>query len=86
MPKPSLRSKKYHIVRTPGGRYAIHYLKEKRNKDKCAICKSELHGTNHGYKSLPRSSRRPKRIFGGYLCSNCLKKILENKIIESFQI
>jgi ribosomal protein L34E len=26
MPKPSLRSKKYHIVRTPGGRHAIHYL------------------------------------------------------------
>jgi Ribosomal protein L34E len=86
MPRPALRRKKYRIVRTPGGNLSVHYLKDKRNKDRCAICKSILHGTNHGYGNLPRSSRRPKRIFGGYLCSNCLKRIIETKVINTFQI
>lgn len=88
MPRPTLRtkSKKKHFVKLPSGKVAIHYEKEKSNKDKCAICKKELQGTNHGKEFLTKSQRRPKRLFGGFLCSNCLQKIIEEKIIKSVKV
>jgi len=86
MPRPALRRKKRVYKRTPGGRLVIHYKKDKRNKDKCAICKNILHGTYHGYGNMSKTKRRPKRIFGGYLCSNCLQKLIVNKVISEVKI
>lgn len=86
MPRPALRSKKVHKVKTPGGRLSLHYEKEKRNKDKCAICKGELKGTYHGLGRLSKSKRRVKRAYGGYLCANCLQKIIEDKVIASIKL
>jgi large subunit ribosomal protein L34e len=86
MPRPAHRNDKIHLVKTPGGIVKIHYEKPKRNKDKCAICKSELHGTYHGRGSLSKSSRRVKRPYGGHLCPNCLKNLIESKVIAQIKI
>jgi Ribosomal protein L34E len=86
MPKPSLRRKPIRLVKTPSGKHVIRKIEKKRNKDKCAICKGYLHGTYHGKVRLSKSSRRPKRIFGGYICSSCLQKLIETKIISEIKI
>jgi len=86
MPRPGLRNEKRHLVRVPSGKVVIHYEKEKRNKDKCAMCKNELRGVYHGYGNLSKSSRVVKRIYGGYLCHKCLQKLIEEKVISEIKI
>ncbi|MDN5366948.1 MAG: large subunit ribosomal protein L34e, partial [Candidatus Diapherotrites archaeon] len=48
MVSPIKRRLKKVIRRTPGGRLAIHFRKEKTGKHVCAICGKPLHGVPHG--------------------------------------
>ncbi len=84
MPRPGLRNKKVHIRKSPGNLLKFHYEKERREKDKCAICKGKLHGTYHGTGSFSKTFRRVKRPYGGYLCHRCLQKIIEAKVIKAW--
>ncbi|HLI46509.1 MAG TPA: hypothetical protein VKU94_04880 [Geobacterales bacterium] len=86
MPRPSLRNEKRHVLKAPSGRIVIHYEKEKRNRDKCALCKSELRGVYHGFGSMSKTSRIVKRAYGGYLCHKCLQKIIEERVISQLRL
>ncbi|HDJ89961.1 MAG TPA: 50S ribosomal protein L34e [Thermoprotei archaeon] len=80
MPKPSQRSQvKIKMVRTPGGRLVIHYLKKKVKIPRCSLCKKPLNGFPNSRKKI-KYHRPPNRIYGGYLCSNCLRLALKRRI------
>ena len=69
-------------VRTPGGRVVTRFRREKPSKHRCAICGNELFGVPHGRTSsqvrkLSKSEKRPERVFGGVLCANCTKRVIE---------
>ncbi|RLF10713.1 MAG: 50S ribosomal protein L34e [Thermoprotei archaeon] len=87
MPRPGLRvcSKKKVKVKLPGGGTAVHYKREKPKPAKCAICGAQLGGVPrllpHELRALPKSSRRPTRPYGGYLCPSCLKLGLQRAIL-----
>ncbi len=86
MVRPGLRGKPYKLVRTPGGGLVRRPVEFKRGEAKCAWCHEELHGTPVPSKAemrkIPKSSRRPERPYGGYLCSRCLKSGLVRAVIE----
>lgn len=69
--------------RTPGGRIVVHLKKKKPKIARCAICKKPLHGIPRlrpkELKKLPKTKKRPERLYGGYLCSKCLKELLKEK-------
>ncbi len=84
MPQPHRTRKLRRIkVKLPGGRIKIFYRKRRPKIAHCANCKKQLHGIPRlipsEFKKLPKSQRRPERIFSGQLCPTCLKKELINK-------
>ncbi|RLF16628.1 MAG: 50S ribosomal protein L34e [Thermoprotei archaeon] len=87
MPRPGLRtrSKKRVAVRLPGGDTVIHYKREKPGIAKCANCGAPLGGVPrllpHELRKLPKSSRRPNRPYGGYLCPTCLRLGIQRALI-----
>ncbi|MDI9619655.1 MAG: 50S ribosomal protein L34e [Candidatus Nezhaarchaeota archaeon] len=87
MVKPGLRGKPRKALRTPGGRSIVRFVKFKRSKARCAWCHEELRGTpspnRGGVSSLPKSSRRPERPFGGYLCHKCLRAGLLDAVVKA---
>jgi len=86
MPRPRYRSRSLRrvYVRTPGGRTVIHYEKRKPLPAKCAVCGAELHGVPRlrpvELRKLPKSLRRPERMYGGVICPRCLKTLLKQAI------
>ena len=82
MVRPSLRSGKRKIRKTPKQHYKIISVKKKHNKPVCAECGAILHGTARGspheVRKLSKSQRRPSRPYGGYLCSRCLTRRIMN--------
>ena len=87
MPRPSLRSRttKRKLVRTPGGRLSLHVIPKKHDVPKCAVCKKPLRGFP---KTTAREERRghrpPGRPFGGYMCHECLSKMLKEAVRASY--
>ncbi|MEM1508725.1 MAG: hypothetical protein QXY49_04605 [Thermofilaceae archaeon] len=80
MPRPALRSRavKKKLVRTPGGRLVLHIQSKKHKPPKCALCKVSLHGfPRMSSKEERRGHRPPNRMYGGYLCADCLRKALK---------
>ncbi|HID15448.1 MAG TPA: 50S ribosomal protein L34e [Candidatus Atribacteria bacterium] len=82
MVSPVKRRLKKIFRRTPGGRVAVHYVREKRGKHVCAICGAPLHGVPHRkspskVRKLAKTERRPERVFGGVLCPGCTRRVLE---------
>ncbi|MCR8472720.1 MAG: 50S ribosomal protein L34e [Candidatus Korarchaeota archaeon] len=86
MPAPRYRSRslRRRNIRTPGGRLVVHYKKKIKGKAHCAICGKELSGVPREAKEHPKSSRRPERPYGGFLCSSCLQRYLTRATIEKF--
>ena len=86
MVRPSLRSRSLArvYVRLPSSRVTIHYYKRRPEKAKCAMCKRPLHGVPAlrpvDLRKLPKTSRRPERPYGGYLCPTCLRTALKRAI------
>ena len=74
--------------RTPGGRIAVHKRKRKPKIARCAICKKPLHGVPRlrpsKLRNIAKSKRRPERMFGGYLCSKCMRETLKEKARKEF--
>lgn len=80
---PQKRRLKKVKRRTPGRRVVIHFRREKTGKHVCALCGKPLHGVPHGrrpaqVRKLSKSERRPERLFGGVLCSECVRKVLDD--------
>lgn len=75
MPKPMDRRKKRVPRRTPSGRKTFLIKKEKPGAAYCAACKRALQGTTAA-RGIPKSVRKPSRIFGGNLCANCTARVI----------
>uniref|UniRef100_A0A7J2TZH9 Large ribosomal subunit protein eL34 n=1 Tax=Ignisphaera aggregans TaxID=334771 RepID=A0A7J2TZH9_9CREN len=85
MVRPALRSRSCKRIRrrTPGSRTVTHYERRKRTLMRCARCGAILNGlptTDHLRRNLPKTSKRPERMFGGFLCSRCLREVLKNVV------
>ncbi len=84
MVRPALRSRSLRRVRTrtPGSRTIVRYEKRKPNMARCAICGRILNGVprlrSTKLRKFPRTARRPERPYGGYLCPQCLARLLKN--------
>ncbi len=84
MVRPALRSRSLRRVktRTPGGRTIVRYEKRKPNAARCAICGRVLNGVPRlrpvDLRKLPKTARRPERPYGGYLCPQCLARLLKD--------
>ncbi|MEM4700189.1 MAG: 50S ribosomal protein L34e [Candidatus Nezhaarchaeales archaeon] len=89
MPRPALRtrSRKRVRVRLPGGGASVHYKRERPGPARCAWCGSLLGGVPrllpHELRGLAKSSRRPTRPYGGYLCHACLRLGLQRAVLEA---
>ena len=72
-------------VKTPTG-VKTHYRRRKPKLAHCSQCKKPLHGMPRDLpfkiKQLPKSRRRPERMYGGILCPSCLKKHLEDLYLK----
>jgi len=83
-PRYRSRSKIRKKVKTPGKRIRIHYKSRKLGKDKCAICKTELHGMAprdvKKRRKASKTAKRPNRYYGGRLCPACLKTQIINQV------
>jgi large subunit ribosomal protein L34e len=82
--KRSERTKKKKAVRVPGGRSEVHMRKKKTSKKVCGICGKQLHGVPHGkttqqVKQMAKTKKRPERVFGGVLCSKCVREVIKLK-------
>ena len=80
------RSLKRRKVRTPGNRLVIHYRRRKPKVAKCARCGKPLHGVPRlrpsELRKLPKSKRRPDRPYGGNLCSECMREVMKEKVVN----
>jgi len=82
------RVKKKKFRKTPGGKTAVHYSRDKRTKAVCTITGQALHGTANQEKSSVRkkgkSTRRPSVKFGGVLSSKARREVWDNyALVES---
>jgi len=86
MPRPNKRSRTFRRVylRTPKGVSKLVYKRRKPESSKCGICHKPLHGIPRGLpyqlRTLPKSSKKPKRMFGGNLCSSCAKREIIKRV------
>lgn len=74
------RKKAKVFTRAPGGLLKVHYKKRKPSGARCASCNRALFGVPRmlpfKLRNIPKSSKRPKRAFGGNLCSSCARDFL----------
>ena len=69
--------------RTPGGRTVIHFERRKKSPMRCGRCGAILSGVpvdERDRKRLPRTSKRPQRMFGGVLCPRCLAEVIKSMV------
>jgi large subunit ribosomal protein L34e len=89
MPKPSLRTRnrKRYLLRLPGGRVKTDFKREKVGVLCCSRCGGILHGGPRLIPSrlgkLSASEKRVGRMFGGQLCSSCLRDLLKASVRNS---
>jgi large subunit ribosomal protein L34e len=83
MPQPRRRSRTYRRIKKkmPGGKVKLTYEKRKPGLPKCALCGAELKGMSRlrDFKSrnTPKTKKRPERLYGGFLCANCVRQKLK---------
>jgi len=70
-------------IKVPGGVTKTHYKRRKPGKAKCGKCGAVLKGVPRErslkMKKMPRTKKRPERIYGGNLCSKCTKLLIIEK-------
>lgn len=71
-------SKRKVFKKTPGSKNVVSYEDRKPSSAKCAKCGKELKGiprlNNTEMHKAPKTTKRPERPYGGYLCSSCARK------------
>ena len=86
MPEPRYRSrsKRRKKVVTPSGKNVMHYIDRNPSVATCALCHQKLKGIPRASKvtgkRLNKVQKRPDRMYGGYLCPQCLKAELKKTI------
>jgi large subunit ribosomal protein L34e len=72
--------------RTPGGRVSVQYKLRKPGKAHCANCGCVLSGIANErprkMQNMPKTKKRPSRLFGGTLCSKCSRKEIVSKALS----
>lgn len=89
MVRPALRTRSWRrlLVKTPGSRQVLRFKKRKPSPAVCAVCKKPLGGVPRArakkMQKIPRTKKRPQRVFGGVLCPACTKtRIKELKVYK----
>ncbi|MEM1537246.1 MAG: hypothetical protein QXK12_03520 [Candidatus Nezhaarchaeales archaeon] len=85
MPRLSVRRAKKMARRLPGGGWTLHLRKKERRQVTCTICGKPLGGISLSRveaRSLSKSLKSVSRIYGGVLCSTCLKMKIEEAVIS----
>jgi len=80
------RSLKRVVRRTPGGRVVIHYERRENTPMRCGRCGAVLSGVpikDRERRKLPKTAKRPERMFGGVLCPKCLREVLKDYVRKS---
>ncbi|KAL0221992.1 hypothetical protein RCL1_001846 [Eukaryota sp. TZLM3-RCL] len=72
------------IVKTPGGRLTVQYLKKKGTVPRCGDCGCDLHGIPalrpREYSRLAHNKKTVSRPYGGSVCHGCVK----SRILRAF--
>eukprot|EP00286_Rhodomonas_abbreviata_P007539 CAMPEP_0181322774 /NCGR_PEP_ID=MMETSP1101-20121128/19410_1 /TAXON_ID=46948 /ORGANISM="Rhodomonas abbreviata, Strain Caron Lab Isolate" /LENGTH=117 /DNA_ID=CAMNT_0023430715 /DNA_START=27 /DNA_END=380 /DNA_ORIENTATION=- len=82
------RSNKTRVVKTPGGRLALLYVKKQASVPKCGDCGEKLRGMKALRPFLLKKSTTCKRLkhvtraYGGNRCGQCVRQ----RIIRAFLI
>jgi large subunit ribosomal protein L34e len=78
------RSLRRVYVRLPGGETVVHYEKRRPGPARCAICGRPLNGVPRlrpsELRQLPKTAKRPERIYGGVICPSCLTKLIKKTV------
>ncbi|MCE4614930.1 MAG: 50S ribosomal protein L34e [Desulfurococcales archaeon] len=89
MPRLAYRSRRI-TIRIPGGNNVTHYEKKKPKLAHCALCGRPLQGIPKlrvpDLRRLSKTKKRPGRIYGGYICHECLAELLRRKIRKGTEI
>ena len=85
MARPSRRSRTLaRIYKRVTKGVKLVYKKRKPKPAHCSNCDAVLKGIPHErpYKmrTMPKSQKRPERMFGGNLCSQCSRREIINRI------
>ena len=85
MVRPAYRSRSLRRVhvRIPSGVSVVHYERRKNNPPRCAVCGRVLQGFPKLRKGDHSGHRPPGRPYGGYLCHDCLRRLLKAAIRSS---
>lgn len=79
-PKLRSQSKKKIKRKTPKGRQAVLYRREKIPAGRCGRCGRTLQGVASGYPSkmsrMSKSEKIPERPYAGVLCADCTEDLL----------
>ena len=92
MPRPALRSRSLRrlIRKTPGGKSKNVYKRRKPSNTSCSSCGNKLSGVPRdrvaNVRKLSMTKRKPKRMFGGKLCSKCSRKTIKNRLLSKWAI
>ncbi len=79
------KSRSYRRIskRTPKNGSKVFHERRKPGKAVCAICGKELHGVKINLTSevrkFAKSQRTVARPYGGYICSDCLRKLMKER-------
>ena len=89
--EPRFRSRSYKRIkkRLPSGKMTIHFVKKKVNATVCAVCKIRLNGVKSAIpaklKKMSKSKKTVCRLYGGYLCTKCVRTNIKNKYMDTTQ-
>lgn len=77
--KKSGSAKRVH-VRLPSGKSVLKFKKKKNGQARCQLTGEKLSGVpRSNLRKLAKSSRRPKRPFGGVLSPSAMRRVLISK-------
>ncbi|MBN1503181.1 50S ribosomal protein L34e [Candidatus Woesearchaeota archaeon] len=78
------RSMRKVQIRLPSSKTVERRIKRKPKQAKCRNCHRPLPGIprERPYKmrNLAKTKKRPERMFGGVLCSKCLREEIKNRV------
>ena len=86
MVRPALRAGnvKKKMVRVPSGETRMRVVKEKTKGARCAVCGKKLNAVPNDsskLRKLPKTKKRPERMYGGVLCHSCLEKKIKQEVL-----
>jgi len=79
-------SNRTRVVKTPGGKLTVQYVKKKGKGPRCGDCGHSIAGVPHlksrEYHRISKRQKTVTRSYGGSRCANCVRE----RIIRAFLI